>query len=333
MRFILWLISGLFLLSAGGCQRKVKTPGNEVQEATPLKVKVHRYEKDLFTLDQSNLRNEVLRLAPQYPLFLGTTTPDTASLMRLSAYLGDTLIQSIYRETMKAYPGLDTVESELGQAFANYGRAFPGSVPPAVFTYISGIDYENPVRLADSALIIALDMYLGSDSRFYSQSGIPQFRTLGCDRHSIVPDVIKEMIFSKMPQDHQDKKLLDWMIFYGKILAALDEIIPGVPDYRKITYSPEQLQWCREHEARIWGYFIANKLLYTADSKQVMDFIADAPFTKGLNKESPGRIGWWVGWQIVRSYREKNPAVTLPQLIQMEDAQEILNQSGYRPGK
>jgi hypothetical protein len=73
--------------------------------------------------------------------------------------------------------------------------------------------------------------------------------------------------------------------------------------------------------------------LYTSDSKQIMNFIPDAPFTKGMAKESPGRIGWWVGWQVIRKYMEKNPSVSFPQLLQITDAQAILNKSGYKPGR
>ncbi|MHC1706028.1 MAG: hypothetical protein AB9842_00765 [Bacteroidales bacterium] len=330
MKFISWFISICFVILLSGCLQRNRPSSETSSDILPLKVKVHRYEKDLFTLDPSRLRSEVIRLMPAYPLFLGETPPDTASLMRLMDYLQDTLIQAIYKETDKKYPDLDTLESELGRAFANYGKAFPGFRPPVVYTYISGIDYENPVRLTDTSLIIALDMYLGPESRFYAQAGIPQFRTLQFTPAHIVPDVIKTMIFNQIPRDNNDKNLLEWMIFYGKMMLALDQIMPETPDYLKIAYLPEQLQWCRENEEKIWSFFIANKLLFTTDSKQIMNFIPDAPFTKGFSKESPGRLGWWVGWQIVRKFAEENQDISLPQLLQIT-GQEILNKSGYKP--
>lgn len=333
MKRTFWLISCLALLTTYGCHQGNTYEGKPVEQAAPMKVTMHRYEKDLFSIDKSNLKAEIVRLMPRYPLFLGNTPPDTVSLMKMSDYLNDTLIQAVYRETLKVYPNLDSVETELGQAFANYRKVLPGINTPTVYTYVSGLDYENPIRITDSVMIVALDMYLGEHCRFYSQAGIPQFRCLGFTQSYIVPDIMKELVFSQLPQENKNRNLLEWMIFYGKMMYSLDLVIPDAPDYRKITYTPEQIKWCKDNEAKIWGYFIANKLLFSTDSKQIMNFIPDAPFTKGLDKESPGRIGWWVGWQIVRKFMENNPAVTLPQLFQMTDAQAILKKSGYKPEK
>jgi hypothetical protein len=47
--------------------------------------------------------------------------------------------------------------------------------------------------------------------------------------------------------------------------------------------------------------------------------------------ESPGNTGSWLGWQIIRTYMKKHPEVTLKDLIQLKDAQKILDDSGYRP--
>ena len=51
-----------------------------------------------------------------------------------------------------------------------------------------------------------------------------------------------------------------------------------------------------------------------------------------IDNESPGRIGQWMGWQIVRSFMENNPKVTVQQLIKM-DANSIFEQSKYKPKK
>ena len=60
-----------------------------------------------------------------------------------------------------------------------------------------------------------------------------------------------------------------------------------------------------------------------------------APFSKfylEIDNESPGRIGQYIGWQIVRSFMENNPKVTVQQLIKM-DAKTIFEQSKYKPKK
>jgi uncharacterized protein YjaZ len=74
--------------------------------------------------------------------------------------------------------------------------------------------------------------------------------------------------------------------------------------------------------------------LYSTDDKLVGRFIAQAPFSRfnlELDSESPGAIGQYIGWQIVRSYMENNPT-SLLQMLQM-DAQTIFNKAKYKPKK
>ena len=77
------------------------------------------------------------------------------------------------------------------------------------------------------------------------------------------------------------------------------------------------------------------KLSYDGDSKLPPRFIYPAPFSKfylELDNESPGRIGQWIGWQIVRSYAEHNKDVTLQQILAM-DAKTLFDNSKYKPKK
>ena len=77
-----------------------------------------------------------------------------------------------------------------------------------------------------------------------------------------------------------------------------------------------------------------NNLLYSTDSKLPNRFINVAPFSKfylEIDNDTPGRVGTWVGWQIVRSFMENND-VTLQQVLQM-DPMELFQKSKYKPKK
>jgi len=54
---------------------------------------------------------------------------------------------------------------------------------------------------------------------------------------------------------------------------------------------------------------IENKLLYSSYNQAMSKFITDGPFTTDFSKESPAKIGSWIGWQIVRSYMNHNRKV------------------------
>ena len=56
-----------------------------------------------------------------------------------------------------------------------------------------------------------------------------------------------------------------------------------------------------------------------------------SPFAKGMPRESPGRIGCFVGYKIVNNYMDKNPSIDIDELMKDIDAQLILKKSKYKP--
>ena len=62
-------------------------------------------------------------------------------------------------------------------------------------------------------------------------------------------------------------------------------------------------------------------------------FIEPAPFSKfylQLDNETPGRIGSWLGWQIVNSYMIQFPEKPLDELLKISP-QKLFNLSKYKP--
>jgi len=117
-------------------------------------------------------------------------------------------------------------------------------------------------------------------------------------------------------------------------LYLKDVLLPDYTDADKMGYKEDQITWCQENEGYIWRYFIENKMLYDTDQKLIPRFINPAPFSKfylEIDNDSPGRVGAWIGWQIVRSYMENNE-VSVSQLLKT-DAKELFEKSRYKPKK
>ncbi len=193
--------------------------------------------------------------------------------------------------------------------------------------------YEQPVTYADSVIIIALDDYLGQDYKSYPELGIPAYRFSKMRKEYIVSDCMKEIARSFIIPDKSKNSFLDRIIFEGKILYFADAMMPDMHDTIKIGYSSSQLKWCESNEANIWSLFIDRNILYKTDIMTINKFTGDGPFTTGLAKESPARIGSWIGWQIVRSYMDNNKNVNMKTLISNYDSQNILQLSKYKPKK
>ena len=62
-------------------------------------------------------------------------------------------------------------------------------------------------------------------------------------------------------------------------------------------------------------------------------FLDPAPFSKfglELDSESPGRLGRYIGWQIVRAYADKNKKAELIELLDLP-ADELFKIANYKP--
>jgi gliding motility-associated lipoprotein GldB len=243
----------------------------------------------------------------------------------------DSLQQELASEVKAIFSNFDQEQEGIKSLFQHlkyYDKTFK---VPRVITVTSDVDYRNKTIVTDTIVLISLDTYLGTEHRFYE--GIQKFLTQNMKRSQLVSDLAANYSEQYIFQDNP-KTLLDDMVYFGKQLYFKDRMIPFTSDAAKIGYTEVQLDWAVANESEIWRYFIERELLFSTDNTLASRFITDAPFSKfylELDSESPGRIGQYVGWQIVRAYM-KNNDVTFMEMLQ-KDADEIFNNSKFKPRK
>jgi len=113
-------------------------------------------------------------------------------------------------------------------------------------------------------------------------------------------------------------------------LYVLDKLLPFTPDTLKIGYTKKQLEGCYANEANIWNLFLQNNFLYSIEPAVNKNYMQDGPKTEELGDASPGFIGLFVGWQIVKKYMKKNSNLSLGELMEM-DSRKIFEESKYKP--
>jgi hypothetical protein len=106
-------------------------------------------------------------------------------------------------------------------------------------------------------------------------------------------------------------------------------LMPESPDSLKTGYSQKQLNWCKANEGLIWNYFLQGDL-FTIDPDIIKNYLGEAPNTQGMPDVSPGNIGQWVGWQIVKKYETDNPSIS-PEQLMNTDARKIFEETKYKP--
>jgi gliding motility-associated lipoprotein GldB len=310
-----------------------------------LKISVERFDRELNSLNPSNLTDKTAELRQKYTWFyddymaqmLGVGTPSSGPsyLNSLAAVLQNPDYIELSSSVKKAYPDFTPYQQELEEAFKHVRYYYPQQKIPRLITFVSGFAVQTPI--GNDYIGIGLDMFLGSHgNRFYPalRQSIPHYIARRFTPENISPRVIEAFAREEMfPEDDKDRNLLSKMIYNGKILYLMDSFLPQAPDTLKIGYTKQQLEWCQENEGGIWAYFLENELLYESDYMKIQKYLAEAPFTPGLgeNSESAPKLGVWTGWQIVRKYMDQNPDLTLQELMLEKDAQKILTGSKYKP--
>ncbi|KRB56332.1 gliding motility lipoprotein GldB [Flavobacterium sp. Root186] len=313
-RFVVVLC--LFFLS---CDQKTKVE-KEVEEI-PVDIKVERFDKAFFETKPEDLA----RLKKQYPYFF-PGNDDNVWLQKMK----EPIWREVYKEVQKKYSNFEPVREEFNELFKHVKYYFPKTKTPKVVTVIGEMDYTSKAIYADSLVVVALELYLGKDHKFYE---FPAYLKYNFEEKQIMPDVVSSFAYRNIPA-YPDKNLVSQMIFEGKQLYAKDLLLPNYTDAEKMGYTPEQIKWCEENESYMWRYFLESEMLYSLDPKLTTRFITPAPFSKfylEIDNDSPGRVGAWIGWQIVRSYM-KNNNVPLSELLKV-NAKEIFEKSKYKPKK
>ncbi|MBV7269296.1 gliding motility lipoprotein GldB [Winogradskyella luteola] len=318
MRIYIILLLGLVLLS---CNEDSKLE-NEIAKIE-ANFTVERFDKAF-----SNVKpRDLPKLKEAYPFLFSKHVPDSVWIYRIN----DTLQDMLLNEVENSYSDFENIKQDLTGLFQHikhYDKTF--SIP-RVITLTNDVDYRNKTIVTDSLVLIALDNFLGKDHEFYQN--IPRYIAANMAKNQIVPEVA-EGYAKKYTFQTNRKTLLDEMIYFGKLLYFKDVMIPFVSDAEKIGYTQQQIKWGEANESPIWSHFIEKEMLYSTDSKLPSRFIADAPFSKfylELDNESPGRLGQYMGWQIVRAYADTTGEDVMS--ILQKEPEEIFIKSKFKPKK
>lgn len=296
---------------------------NEISKIN-VELEIERFDQ----LFANTTELELPKLKSEYPFLFPSRVPDSVWVETLK----DTIQQELFEEVNKTFNDFSEVELDIYKLFQHlkyYDKTF---VEPRFITVTNNVRYRESVVVTDTIALVALDNYLGAEHHFYLS--IPAYLTENFKPSDIVVN-LAEAYAEKYAYQPVRKTLLDEMIYFGKLLYFKEIMIPFKTDSEKIGYSEDQLTWAINNESEVWSYFIERELLFSTDSKLPSRFLTPAPFSKfylEIDNDSPGRIGQFIGWQIVKSYMKQNKDVDIFKMMQT-NAQEIFDNTKYKPNK
>ena len=304
-----------------------------------IEVEIVRFDNAQLAVRPDSVKQDIEQLYANYELFmpifvegiLGLQTEDTAYLCEMYAqFLTDTVMGFAQTNTtaQELFTNVDSLQEALNTGFSRLHFLYPEWEIPTLYLFVSG--FNSSVMYYENIMGVGVDMYLGSDYPYYNQV-VYDYQKQTMRKSCVAGDVLSMYLAYNIPYNSKYNRLLEQMIFRGKQLFLLAQLLPNEPVWEVIGYSKEQWDWCEQYEQAIWNRIMQKRDLFKTESNVLSSYMNDGPFTAEVTQDSPGRLGVWVGWRIVDSYMRNNKDVTLRELMNENDAQKILEQSYYKP--
>ena len=298
--------------------------------ATPLRVA--HLERTFFQIKNPAEGLQFLRANPvfaRYYLQAARAPADTLA-RALTQLAANADLQKLNKQTATAFADSAALRQEISEMFGRVKYYFPDFRTPHAATYVSGL-LGKDIFVNDSLLVISLDWFAGPQASF--RPDLPQYMLRRYRPASVLPTLALAVASKYNRHQLTATSVLDQMVDQGKRLYFAGQVLPCAPDSLLLGYTGKELRNVQFNEARIWGHFLENNLLYTTTPFIIQKYVGERPNVPEIDRTCPGRVGQWVGLQIVRKYMAEHPDVTLAKLLAEKDAQRILNDSHYRPKK
>lgn len=299
-------------------------------------IEIERFDKDLFEYLQSGSFESKDKLISAYPDFLkafGSVTINNSEtdspeyFASLKQYFSNPMLSQIYKDALDTFATTDSYTKQLSDVNELIKEHFEGKSLPSLCMHVSG--FKSNTVVLDNLISISTDKYLGKDYEGYKQF-FDEYQRIQMQPRMIVRDYTAAWIMGEIPSGNKRKDLLSEMINQGKFLYALQLLLPEWDEADLIGYTPAQIEWASENEKKIWKTAVSQNYLFSTDHMTIIKFMEEAPYTSLVSTESPGRLGAWTGWQIVKKYAE-NSKKDLISILNETDSQSLLKASKYNP--
>lgn len=259
--------------------------------------------------------------ANQYP-------NDTILAKRLLRLMQQPSIDTLVWETQAYFDDFDENINELTSAYQFIRYHYPQAKEPKFQTIITG--FYNDMYISDSLIVLGLDYFAGENGRYYPND-IPRYIVKRYMKESLAPIVLSFVSNDFNVPDQSHGTLLADMVNLGKSYFFVEQALPCKADSLIIGYTSEEINAVQKNQEVIWANIIENEMLYETSHFLKNKFIGERPNVAEISENCPGRVGAWIGWQIVRKYMDNHPEVSFTDLMAETDAHKIFQQSGYKP--
>ena len=332
-----WALSFFLFVLLFSCE---KGPNYPDTSGIDVEVDIVRVDQEMNCIDSIQCLEKIESLRASHPFFSSVyfqriipvppLSDSVGQLSQLAGFFSDSLVQALRKEVQVVFPDNEFIQSSLRPVLQNWSHYFPDMPIPEFYSYYSLFNF-GVVVLDDDVMGLGLDFFLGSDYPAYPASRFPNYIQRTMDKKYLSPRVARGMIQNILPMPASDR-LLDHMIYEGKMLFLTRRLVPKAPDSLIFHYSREKIDWMEDNELETWAALLKKEMLYSRNEVEYRKLVSPSPSGPSfMPRESPGEAGSWIGWQIIKAYMARHPETAMIDLIQLTDSQKILDQSRYKP--
>lgn len=329
------VIGFIFIFLQASCSGHVRGD-SRIEDVSQAKVEILRFDRDLLDYILYQDQQVAENLKRKYPLLLSavgsitignTVESDTLFFDDITNFFTHPMLMQIYKDEQARFSNITDIERQLIDAVSISKKLFPDKKFPQFAMHVSG--FKENVIVLENLISLSADKYMGGDYPAYTGFFAPYEREQ-MKPEMIVRDYMKAWLISDVLPEDSTYTLLSSMVEQGELFYVLSLLLPEYNEVDIIGYTPKQFQWCEDNERKIWKALTAGNRLYSSDFMLISKYISDTSYnTSEMPKESPGRVGCWLGWQIVKKYMERT-GVSLTDLMKA-DSKNILKEAKYNP--
>ena len=327
MRLIFFLV--IFLFSS--CSNK--ECGFSSYKSIDKEITVNNYIDSIINIDN---RSDFIQLLNKnseflYPFF-DVREGDIIEREKYISTIYSNLIDNIYYDSLhndvvNTFNNINQITDELNYSFHLYNRKSNKKFTPNINMLVSGFFHD--IEVDSENITIGIEYFLDKNNKF-KPSDLPSYVL---DRYTPkhLSSTILSTFFSQFNlYDQSDQSMINEMIAFGKLYYIISEILPCVNHNIILGYTLEDFDRIQENEAFIYSYFIQNELLFNQKEEVKKKYLDERPKTFEISSQIPGRIGRWLGYQIVSSFMESS-SYSYEELLLESDYSKIFYSSNYKP--
>lgn len=325
-RIQLLIFTGIFML---GCN---SDPLNVDVSDVEFDMEFERFEQKMFEVNSAaemkQVNKELTEIGGElyefyvYEMLRSGSVYDDSVGYFLYYFVKDTVMMMAYNDIQAEFRNMDAEEELIVDAFKHLKYHLPDApLPRRMVTYNSAFNYG--VISTTDQIGVGLDMYLGQYNQIIKNLGFPLYMKEKMEREYLTVDICHSWIITNVLEQDPGETFLSQMIYYGKVLYLIDAMLPDQPDHLKLRYTEQEYDFALASEDDVWLYIMDMNWVYDTDMKLHLRWFGEAPTTVEIT-DSPGRMGQFMGWQMVKQYMEKNDDKTVADLLTEKNEAKFL---------